>query len=58
MTKLEAEEWILGSRSTANTVPREPYETWEVRIAQADAVMIQQAYYVLKAYKEGLLNDT
>jgi hypothetical protein len=51
----EAKEWICGNRSTTNNIPQDPFETWQVRINQADAAMIQQAYYVLKAHKEGLV---
>jgi len=57
MTKQEAREWLLGNRSTINTIPREPHETWEVRINQADAAMLQQAYFTLKAHKENLLME-
>ena len=56
MTQDEAKEWILGNRSTINSIPQEPLSTWEVRILVADAFMVQQAYYILKSYKEGLLN--
>lgn len=41
----EALEWLRGYRSMTNIIPREPFETWEVRIAQADAAVTQQAYY-------------
>ena len=50
----EAIGWLKGNRS-ANTVPTEPYETWEVRIAQADAAMTQQAYWIVKAHDENLI---
>ena len=55
MTADDARDWIWGFKSTTNIIPQEPLETWQVRIAQADAAMIQQAYYVLKAHKEGLV---
>ena len=45
----EALEWLRGNRSMANLIPQEPFETWQVRIAQADAAMTQQAYWVAKA---------
>ena len=54
MTLEQARQWLEGMRSMANLIPQDPLETWQVRIAQADAAMTQQAYYVLKAYKEGL----
>ena len=55
MTKNEAEEWLLGNRSMTNLITQCPFETWEVRISQADAAMMEQAYWVLKAYNEGLI---
>lgn len=54
MDYAEALAWIKGDRSMTNSIPQDPYETWQVRVAQADAGMMQQAYYVLKAHKEGL----
>jgi hypothetical protein len=53
----EAKEWLKGNRSTVNSIPQHPLETWDVRIQAADASMIQQAYYILKAHKEGLLKE-
>ena len=46
----EATEWLNGKRSMINLIPQEPLETWEVRIAQADAAMTQQAYWIAKAH--------
>ncbi len=57
MDQDEAREWIEGKRSMANMIPQDPYETWELRFTQADAAKTQQAYYVLKAYSEGLIKD-
>ena len=57
MTKDEARAWLMGERSTCNNMAQDPYETLWVRIAQADAAMMQQAYYVLKAHKDGLLEE-
>jgi len=51
----EAMEWIDGKRSMANIVPEHPFETWAIRIAQADAAMMQQAYWMIKAHK--MIND-
>jgi len=48
----EALEWIAGKRSMTNIIPQHPFETWEVRIAEADAAMTQQAYWVVRAYRE------
>lgn len=55
MTFEEALEWINGGRSMCNLIPQEPFDTWTVRIAQADAAMVQAAYWILKAHKEKLL---
>ena len=57
MNKQEAIEWLTGYRSMVNNIPIDPYETWQLRIAQGDAAMIKQAYYVLRAYNEGLLKE-
>ena len=57
MDKEEAIAWLKGERSTCNTIPQDPYETWQVRIAEADAAMIRQAYYTLRAHAEGLLKE-
>lgn len=55
MTKEEAIKWLSGDMSMCNIIPSDNFETWQVRIAQADAAMCQQAYYILKAYNEGLI---
>lgn len=52
----EACAWLRGERSMTNIVANEPFETLEVRIAQADAAMTQQAYWVAKAHAEGLVS--
>ena len=52
MTLEEAIEWLEGTRSMTNIIPQNPYETWQVRIAQADAAMVQQAYWVAKHWRE------
>lgn len=51
----EAVQWLKGNRSMTNLIPQDPFETWQVRTAQADAAMMQQAYWVVKAHKEGLV---
>ncbi len=56
MTHEEAIEWINGNRSMANIMPRDPLETWQVRVAEADAAMIQQAYWMLRALNEKIVN--
>ena len=50
MTYQEAKAWINDERSMCNCIPQDPFETWQVRIAQADAAMLQQAYYVILAH--------
>jgi len=55
MTYEEALAWLRGHRSMNNMLLPDPIETREVRIAQADAAMVQQAYWVAKAHREGLV---
>ncbi len=56
MTYEEAMEWLKGKRSTVNNIPTEPHDgTWLVRVAQADAAMTQQAYWIIKAWNEDLV---
>jgi hypothetical protein len=53
MNYKEAEEWLIGNRSMINIVPQDPFSTWQVRIAQADAAMMETAYWCYRAYQEG-----
>ena len=53
----EAEAWLQGSRSMTNCIPCDPLETWNARIAEADAAMTQQAYWIVKAHREGLVGS-
>ena len=53
MTYQEAIAWLNGERSACNYVPQDPIETWQTRIAEADAAMTQQAYWMAKAHSEG-----
>ena len=55
MNYKEALEWLQGKRSMANAIPQDPFETWEVRIAQADAAKAQEAYWTVKAEQELML---
>jgi hypothetical protein len=55
MTYDEALAWLKGERSMTNIIPQEPWETWQLRILQADAAATQQAYWVIKAWHEGLI---
>jgi len=36
----------------ANIVPMNPVETWAIRIEQANVAKFEQAYWILKTYKE------
>jgi len=51
----EALAWLRGERSMTNVIPQDPLETWMVRIAQADAAMTQQAYWIVKTHEERLI---
>lgn len=55
MTYCEALEWLKGQRSMINQITCDPLSTWQSRIAEADAAMTQQAYWIVKAHREGLL---
>lgn len=55
MSYEEALLWLRGERSMTNNITCDPLDTWQVRIAQADAAMTQQAYWVAKAHHESLL---
>jgi hypothetical protein len=55
MSYAEAIAWLKGERSTCNFVSEVPFETWLVRTAEADAAMLQQAYWIVRAHKEGLV---
>jgi hypothetical protein len=52
MSEIEALEWMRGERSMANIIPQDPFETWQTRIAVADAAKTEQAYWVLRHYRE------
>ena len=54
MDHKEALEWLKGNRSMCNVIPSNDIGTWNVQIAQVDAAMMQQAYWVLLAYSQGL----
>lgn len=47
----ECEAWLRGERSTVNWIEG------NVNVAQADAAYTQQAYYVVKAFAEGLVDN-
>ena len=51
MTPEEAKEWLEGNRSTCNQFDFID-QVSHVLTAQADAARTQQAYWVIKAFKE------
>ena len=53
----EALAWLRGERSMTNAIPQDPHETWLVRIAQADAAITQQAYWIAKAVQDDLVDS-
>jgi len=55
MTKDEAIEWITGVRDMGNLTQQNPLETYNVRLEQANAAKLEQAYWVLRAIKEELI---
>lgn len=58
MNKNEALEWINGKRDMCNLIPRLPTDDgiFSVRVEQANAAKMEQAYWVLKSHKEDLLS--
>ena len=52
MDIIEAREWLKGNRSMTNTIPQDPFETWQVRVAEGDAAMTKQAYWVVRAHED------
>lgn len=59
MQLVEAEEWLRGERSGANffrSTAAEPHER-EAALARADAAMTEQAYWIVRAHREGLVAE-
>jgi hypothetical protein len=52
MNYQEAVEWLNGDRSMCNVIPVTNDGQWHVIVAQADAAMTQQAYWIVKAHRE------
>ena len=52
MTLDEAIAWLTDKRSMCNVIPQDPFDTWQVRIAQADAAMMHQAYLIVHASEQ------
>lgn len=55
MNYAEALAWLRGERSMCNIIPQDPLESWQERIARADAACAEQAYWVVRAHREGLV---
>ncbi len=55
MNYKEALEWLKGKRSMTNILECEDTNSWNIAIAQADAAMTEQAYWIVRAHKEGLV---
>jgi len=55
MNLYEALAWLRGERSVTDMVNLTEDDSWMVIEAQTDAAMTQQAYWVVRAHKEGLL---
>ena len=52
----EALAWLRGERSMTNNIPSDDLETFALRVAQADAACTLQAYFIVKAHKEGFFS--
>ena len=53
----EALEWLRGERSMSGIIPVYPFATRQTRIAEADAAKKQQAYWIVRAHEEKLLQE-
>ena len=53
----EALAWLRGERSTINIIQSnaDTNGPWIVQTAQADAAMTEQAYWIVRAYRENIL---
>lgn len=51
----EALEWLQGKRSMINGISSSDPDLWQVRTAQADAEMTEQAYWIVMAHKKNYL---
>ena len=60
MSYEEAVAWLRGERSMTNyffEYATEPRAEEMVRTARADAALTEQAYWIVRAHKEGLVSD-
>ena len=55
MTYEEALEWLRGLRSTINYTDAPTPQESRVNAAKQDASMTEQAYWIVRAHKEGLV---
>lgn len=55
MTNEEAIEWLKGNRSWTNMVPSDGEGKWLKIVAEADCASVQEAYWIARAHKEGLV---
>lgn len=53
----EAQAWLRGERSTINTAWGETIGDAQERATRQDAAMTEQAYWIVRAHKEGLVDD-
>jgi len=53
----EALAWLRGARSMTNIATRTPVGTFLGRVAMADAFMCEQAYWIVRAYREKLVTQ-
>lgn len=59
MTPSVAREWLMDTRTTRNEMPHGdlPPADFLVAVARADAAHTERAYWVLRAHREGLLDE-
>jgi len=57
MTKEEAEQWLKGNKTMHNHFEWFDNARDTVLCVEADAHMMEQAYWVLKAHKEKLIGE-
>ena len=55
MDSEEAQAWLRGERSTTNWLQQPDNKQSHVQVHQADAALTEQAYWVVRAHKEGLV---
>ena len=55
MDNEEAQAWLRGERSTINYTQAPTPEDSRINSAKKDASMTEQAYWIVRAHKEGLV---